>query len=356
MAPGIIGGDQRPDRKYRMQTSTDDSAETNAARTRKGKARYWIWHGLVIAMVGFAAWHFIDFGELIRTISGPDTAFLILAFVMMTIDRFVMAAKWHHLMKIIRLQVNFLSVLNAYYQASFIVRMIPTSLSGDVLRGVKLSASTRTWDQVLGSMIMEKALGFLASAALATFAAALLSGNLAQEGVESIVVGIPIAAGFLLFLFYVSFSESVGQLFERLVVWHKARRVLSKLRAAYVMYRDYFGQVVLNYVLTVGEQLLQIAYLLVCALAIGIEVDFWLLFLALSLSQFLRKMAIVLEGWALGEFVLILTCAMIGINQTQVLAFSLLSHAIGILASLPGAVLMVFSRKPEHKTLDRKSE
>ena len=100
-----------------------------------------------------------------------------------------------------------------------------------------------------------------------------------------------------------------------------------------------------NLCLAFAEQTLQILILYLCALAIGVDVSAWLLVSVLTVSQFLRKFAIVLEGWALGEFVVVLTCALAGIDQTQALAFSLLGHVVGMVVSLPGAALMAMTRR-----------
>lgn len=91
----------------------------------------------------------------------------------------------------------------------------------------------------------------------------------------------------------------------------------------------------------------------VAALAIGVEVSLVTLFAALSVAHCLRKYAIILEGWLLGEFTMVMIASLFGIPQSQALAFSLLAHASAVVAALPGAVL--FSRSAVSLTDLRRS-
>lgn len=324
-------------------TTTLLTAEQSATTARKNYLK-WVWHGAVIALVVLAAWKYIDFRTLINALSAIQPTFILLIFLVITFDRFVMTAKWSQLLRAISLNIQFRVVLSAYYQSTFIGRIIPSSLSGDILRGYIVTRKVVAWERVLGSMVMEKSIGILASAALATIGVLILSTKLQQEGLTFIIFAIPTIAAMTALGFFFSLSERIGTTLLGFVRWERMRRPLTKLHKAYCLYNGQWKKLLINFFLALGEQALQIFYLWLCAIAINVDVPLMILVPALALSQFLRKAAIVLEGWALGEFILVLTCVLVGIDQTQVLAFSLLSHAIGILASVPGGILLLLSR------------
>ena len=327
---------------YKEPTDSPSVPVTGAARRTVSR---WVWHGLIIVFVAAAAWKYIDFAGLMNSLVDVQPTFIFLIFLLITIHRFVMAWKWFQLIRAIKIAVSFVVVLNAYYQAAFIGRISPTSLSGDVLRGYLVTRQTEAWEPVLGSMVVEKAIGVLASVMFATVGVFVLSGELQREGFSFIILAIPTVGILSLLVFYLSLSESLGARLLNVVRWEKINRPLTKLHKAYCLYNEQRRILLVNFCLTLGEQALLVLYLWVAAMAIGVEITPWVLIAALALGQFLRKIAIVLEGWVLGEFILVSTCVLAGIDQTQALAFSLLSHAIGILASIPGGILMFVSRQ-----------
>jgi len=315
----------------------------------KGRKKYvkWLWHGAVIVLSALAAWKYIDFRALINTLLAVQPVFILLIFLVITFDRFVMAAKWLQLLRAVSLNIPFRTVLSAYYRAFFIGRIIPSSLSGDILRGWVVTQEAEAWERVLGSMVVEKAIGMLASVALATIGVLMLSTELQREGATFVILAAPTIAALATFGFFFSLSERVGAALLNLVRWESIKHPLTKLHKAYCLYNEQRRKLLVNFFLTLGEQALQVLYLWLCAIAINVDVSPAILISALVLSQFLRKVAMVLEGWVFGEFILVLTCVLAGIDQTQVLAFSLLSHAVGILASVPGGILMLLSHTIE---------
>ena len=87
------------------------------------------------------------------------------------------------------------------------------------------------------------------------------------------------------------------------------------------------------------EQTVQVLMWLTAALAIGVATPVTTLFAVISVSQCVRKFAMLLDGWLLGEFSMVMIGVLFGVPQTQLLAFSLLAHASAVVASLPGAFL-----------------
>ena len=176
---------------------------------------------------------------------------------------------------------------------------------------------------------------------------AFLWADLANKEAAFLVWVVPTVAVLAFAAFLVSLSRTLLSRILRYVPWQAVKRPAAKLFEAYSVLRSHRTVIAENFLLALLEQSVQIAILLGCAFAIGVEAAPSLLIAVLILSQFLRKLAIVLEGWTLGEFTLVLTCALAGIDETDALTFSLLAHAVQITASLPGGVLFWRNREQD---------
>jgi hypothetical protein len=131
----------------------------------------------------------------------------------------------------------------------------------------------------------------------------------------------------------------------KLLPWIRVRALVTKLHKAYGLYKSHPWTIVINFWFAVGEQILQLLVAYLCARAVGVEVSEWRLLAALMLSQFLWKFSLILEGWVLGGFVVVLMCSFVDIHQTQTLAFFLLGNTLSLIASVPGGVLFLTTRK-----------
>jgi len=121
----------------------------------------------------------------------------------------------------------------------------------------------------------------------------------------------------------------------------KIKSLINKLHEAYAVYSNHAGQLLINWCMALLENSLQVLLLYLSARAIDLDVSSIQLIGILALSQLLRKIALILEGWMLGEAAVVVTCALIGIDQTQALAFSLLSGAAIIVSTLPGLITLL---------------
>jgi uncharacterized membrane protein YbhN (UPF0104 family) len=298
-------------------------------------------HGLVLATVLLAAWHFIDFGEFSRAIAAASLPWFLVLLGLATVDRFLMAGKWLQLLRHVGSGATFGAVLSAYYQVGFIQRFIPSSLSGDALRAFHISRQFKGTSGLLATMVVEKLVAMVAAIVLALAGLALVYSQRHQEDMWVLFAAVPLLLATVVVGLRLSLHRPLAE-------W-AIRRLPARLRpTATQIYAHYasFGSaprlISLHFFYCLVEQVVQVGMWLAAALAIGVETPVSTLFAALSVAQCIRKYAIIFEGWLFGEFTLVLICSMFGVPQSQALAFSLLAHAGAVIASLPGAFL--FSR------------
>lgn len=334
------------ERAYDKQTEglKNSLASLLRQRQRHAKRGAVIWRCVSIALVVFGVWRYIDVQQLVETLFQLDLRLLLVLLGLRFLDRCSMAWKWSQLMRAIAVSVPFLQTLSAYYQSCFINHILPSNAGGDMLRAYLLIRHTGAWERILSSMVVEKVIAILSAGILAIIGLLMLWATLQLEK-SVLLLGLPAVVCLGGVAFYLSLSETFA---ARIIKWipsTKAQAFVGKLHQSYSLYKSQPWTVVVNFWLAIGEQVLQTFMLYLCARAVGVDVIAWRLFAALLLSQFLWKFALVLEGWVLGGLVMVLMYSLVGVNETQAIAFLLLDHSLGLVSALPGGILFLTTRK-----------
>jgi glycosyltransferase 2 family protein len=295
-------------------------------------------HGVILAAVLLAAWYFIDFDEVARAVTSAHWPWVALAMVLATVDRFLMAGKWLQLLRYLRSTATFGAVLGAYYQVAFLERFIPSSLSGDALRAVLISRRFGGTNGMLATMVVEKLVAMLAAIVLALAGLGLLLTQRFNVELWWMFALVPALLLAVMIGLRLSLHRPLADGLIR-VLPRRLRPALTAIYGHYASFREAPGMLGRHFFYCLIEQLVQVLIWLVAALAIGVETPVTTLMAALSVAQCIRKFAMILDGWLLGEVSMVMICVLFGVPQTQAFTFSLLAHACVVTASLPGALL-----------------
>jgi glycosyltransferase 2 family protein len=299
------------------------------------------WHGLVLALIFYAAWRFIDFDEFRAALTSVHWPWLVLLLVLATIDRFLMAGKWLQLLRYVKSTATFAAVLSAYYQVGFMQRFIPSSLSGDALRAFHISRQFQGTSGMFATMVVEKLVAMIAAIVLALIGLGLVLTQHFEVEQSWLYILVPVLLLTVMVALRLSLHRPLAEWAIRLTP-ARIQVPLGRMYDHYESFRQAPQLLAWHFFYCMVEQVVQVLMWLVAALAIGVETPLITLFAALSIAQCIRKFAVILEGWLFGEFTMVLICSMFGIPQSQALAFSILAHACAVIAALPGAFL--FSR------------
>ncbi len=322
----------------------EDSISDTGTTPRKRLVQM-VWHAVIVVVACLAAWRFIDFSQLIISLKNVSLLTIVTVLLLVTADRMLMAFKWLALLRIVDILPRFGRVLSIYYQAAFISRIMPTALAGDILRGYLIADFAHGWEKIVGSMLIEKIMAILSSIGLAIIGSLFLIQQLQGEGVPYFPYMLILAVFSILLLFQLSFTDWLRELLIRLLPLKTVHAYLRKFHGAYQQFKHHRTALVVNFSMALIENGLQVLIIYVCAVGIGTDASALRLLSALAISQFLRKIAMIVEGWVLGEMIVVLTCSLAGIDQTQALTFSLVSYAIRFLAISPGGLLLFLNRK-----------
>jgi hypothetical protein len=192
--------------------------------------------------------------------------------------------------------------------------------------------------QVLATMVVEKLVAMLAAIVLALVGLGFLLTQRYDADQLALFVFVPS----LLVATLAGLRISLHRPFADWLIRFLPRRLQTPLANIYDHYSSFRNAPLMlsrHFLYCMVEQTVQVLMWLMAALAIGVATPVTTLFAVISVAQCVRKFAMLLDGWLLGEFSMVMIGVLFGVPQAQVLAFSLLAHASAVVASLPGAFL-----------------
>ncbi len=290
----------------------------------------------------------VDLATFWESLAALSPGVVLLLVALATLDRFLMAGKWRHIAAGTGFHAPMGTFLRAYYGASFLSYVLPTTIGGDVYRGMR-GAREAPLSRVLASMVMERWVGVLASLVLAGAGLIWLLAGPSGSAVLSLPGGLPVWLGAgLAALFaslWLSFQPGPQAGLLRLAGRLGLAGPIGAWLDAHRSYASRPGLLIVNGLLALLENGVQIAILFVAAREIGVENATIELLSVISLARFVRRLSMLLDGWGFSEALHILLFGWIGIAGGTALAISLVGHAAGIVASLPGACFVWVDRR-----------
>ncbi len=280
---------------------------------------------------------FVNLKELTLLARNLYWPYLIVYFVLIFIDRLIMAYKWKILLDAKEISSSWRELIKVYFKGTFIGNLLPTSLGGDAVRAYELSRSTKTMVDVISSIIMERFLGFLSSALMAILVIPLLV--LFVPGFPRILLfllAVFLSAGVLFLLVLLRSEGRTSKLTACLGRLPWADKV-SKISSSFVLYRNHPRALGKFFIWSFGEQLLPILATFLLALALGLSIPLYYLIPIIPITQFFARIPISLSGLGIQEGLFITIFSLIGIRTTSAFALGFASNLGNILSGLPGA-------------------
>ena len=283
-----------------------------------------------------------DLDEVVRALREIPPALLALALVLLAADRILMGVKWRQLVNGAGGTMRTLDAVAIYYQSGFAALLLPTSVAGEVLRGVLGQRAGVPLPLLLPSMVMEKLIAGLSSVALAMIGVVyILEVTSGQETLVAWAVAGSTAA--VLAAFAVASSRRVHRWGGRWAQgWISARgfRALQEFSAGLVDYRDRKAVLRTNLLLNVAEHLLQFSALYLLARGLGIELGLAPFFAVTAVVMLVRRVVGFLESWWLAETAVVILYTLFGVPEALSVGLALALWGTSFVAALPGAYLL----------------
>jgi hypothetical protein len=261
-------------------------------------------------------------------------AVLPLIFVLGTLDRLWMAWKWHYLLRGIGVHVRFLEVAGHYYLGGLLGTAVQSQLGGDIARASAVGRYAGRTRMVAASVVIEKAVGFVAAGMLAV--ASLFLVHHRYEAISETVLlaaAVPVVLAIALVPLLLSprlaaplFSRVLQispSLAEKLGVTVLVTNPAGLQQAGFVLQRFF--------ALTLAEQLVPLANLYLLKEALRLDLSGYAIVAFTPLIMFFARLPISIEALGIYEGLSIYLFGLAGLSPASALSLALLDRVMGLL-------------------------
>jgi glycosyltransferase 2 family protein len=197
--------------------------------------KLWLRIALSIALVVLLFTYVVDAREVARILQRFDAGYLLLAIVVVTIDRILMTFKWTLLLRAQGYRLPLLQGVTIYCTSMVWGLALPTTVGADAIRAVMVTKRGFNGTDVVTSIVIERMVGFVLALALGLVSLAILRtiGVLDARFDSALYAGVAMLVGVTALL--------VAALNEKLVAKVVARLPRFVRESKVMHYLDRFG-------------------------------------------------------------------------------------------------------------------
>lgn len=286
----------------------------------------------------------IDVEAVGRQMAGADPLWLIIAVILGGAVIPMAAIRWRLVTQAIREPVSTRNTLSITTIGWFFNQTLPSTIGGDAVRVYLAYRTGITKTGAIHGILLDRLMGLFVVLALATiFLAPLLAGLTAGFQKWFLIAFIVAGYGGYIVLFLI--SGGFASRLDNIGLGRLARALSRDARATLLTLSP--GGVIL--VISVVLQIVQIASVYVIAVALGLDVSFATIMIALPAVLLISSLPVSLAGWGVREQSMVLALGAMGVAATEALAISVVLGLSWIVIGLPGALVwLAYRRRGEH--------
>ncbi len=306
----------------------------------KWLANIWVRMGLSLGLLVGLVWLTVDLDEARRALSQAHWGPLALLALWLTADRLLMAYKWRLLAVCRGMAISSWQSIKAYYLASFAGSFLPVTLGADALRVAALAGPGRPSSALAASVVVERALGFVASAlaALAGLALLLFISDGVPGRVLWIIMGVLVAGALAVLLSLSTLAQRLARRIQertsdrgRLLGW------LGRFLQAYSAYRDHRPTLLLFVLLSLLEQGAPVGAAWLAAWALDIPLTLAQAAAVVPVAILLARAPVSLSGFGVVEGLYVAFFGLVGVGSTHAFLLGFISNLASLATAAPGA-------------------
>lgn len=297
--------------------------------------------------------HWVDFSKVKESLVHANYFLLFLAFLMVAVNRVIMACKWNLLLRVKKIYVSWFDIIRIYYIANFLGIYMPATVGIDVVRSYYVARKKYSVTDILSSIFVERFIGFNVLFVFGLLGIIIFYDTLLNSELESVKL-----FSFILFLtvigfggFFLSLNDKVGSFFikfcDKTSNKKKIGKIVQKLSKLYKSYLHYKSEKKILFVfflLTCLELFTYIIRSFIVATALHISIPFFYFFAFLPIILVLIRLPISLHGFGINEGGFVYFLSLIGIPKALGFSIGLIDHFIILIGILPGALFYALDR------------
>jgi len=273
--------------------------------------------------------------EILAALAGARPAWILAALACVAVDRVVMAAKWRILLTAQGVARSLGELVRSYFVATFYGSFLPTGVGGDVIRVVQVSGGKERALAVTASVVMERLLGLIATAALVGLT---LSGFVIGAR-RDLTPYLGLALGAL--------GLGVGSLALALHgPWHdRLPAPFARFAAAFRVYSRHQGALARFFGWSFLEQLIPVVAVYSMARALGYGLGLPVFLLVIPLDLFVSRIPISVDAIGIREGLYVALFGQAGLGPSEAFLLALVGRVVTLVGLLPGAFLRGAARE-----------
>jgi len=324
-----------------------DDSSTDGVSLWSRRAKFFL-RVLVSAGILYVLFRQLNWQRASEIVAEANLLWVVPPAVVMICDRCWMAWKWRMLLAVLGPVPSLYDAVRVYYVSSFQGIAIPLGgLGPDIVRYVHLRSSEVSRHSVAISIVMERAIGILATGAVAVLGGILLTQKVGAVGGAGVMTGVLLTGGIgsaVLggLLFSPRIQKGIYRLLTRSSILAQ-NDTFKRFAEALRKYRDAPGAMFLNLVLALIEQLFPVLVLFLGGIAFQVSVTFVDCLAVVPISTLLERLPLSYAGVGIREGALVFLFGLLGVAYSDVLILSSAMFILFLITLLPG-MLWSFDR------------
>ncbi len=279
----------------------------------------------------------IDFVEFSKIIFNSHGGWILVALLMQLTSTYLAAYRWFKISQLLVFKEKLSFYVQSYFKGTFFNQVLPSSIGGDAVRIIDLTRKEYEKKEAFYGVFVDRVVGLVGLLVLNLLATLIFFGTFDNDFsllIIFITVGGIISFSLLFQLHRLTFLADIKflNLFVRL-----ANRLNSLYASRMLLIKHISISVVVH--------LFSVLTMYGLSLALGLDLSFQTLLIAVPPVFLLTIVPISLAGWGVREGAMIGIFMLIGADQTKVLAMSILYGLLLILSAVPGAYFWIKSKK-----------
>ena len=286
----------------------------------------------------------VDLNSFLKTLSGASPDLLLVGALTYIAAQYLSAYRWQVLLKPHEIKVSVHRLFSFYLVGMFFNNFLPTSVGGDVVKGVDLYRHSGKGNAAVATVFLERYTGLIALLAIGL--AAMVLGHLYFPDPVVALLLVGMAAAFIAGTFAVA-NRYVQMIFLKMARkrgFAKAGRSLSKLYETFAGYREHKNIFLQAVWISFGIQFLNILVYILLAEGLGISASWGYFFLFFPIVTVIAMLPLSFNGLGMREGMMVYLFAKVGVPSAQALALSLTWFFIITGISLLGGVIFALRR------------
>jgi uncharacterized protein (TIRG00374 family) len=284
---------------------------------------------------------YIDWSQFQPLLLEANGIWLLLVFLLIHIDRIMMAFKWSILFRSSPNQVSVKDAIVAYYVGGFWGTFLPTTIGGDAVRIAWLNRKeSATTMGILSSIVVERAFGAFALALSALAAFFFFAKNLrAQEWLLSaMILALLCVSGIAILALFSTWLHRMAQKIGNRIRSQFIADRLERFRQAIWLFRSESKILWLFFILSLIEQIFPIIANYMLAKAFSIELPLAWAFMGIPIILAVSRLPISVNSLGIQEGMYAFVFSFAGVPVTASVFIAIMARALVLLSVLPGAL------------------